>query len=278
MPTNLPNSRFTADPAKCVACGMCVMDCPAHIITIEAGLARIAPELDEDCIGCQHCLAVCPYGAVSVAGCEPAASRDVGAFDAASLDNLIRSRRSVRQFAPGGVEPELVRRILDTVANAPTGVNIRHRRFTVILDTAVMDDFRDRAAKALVDNAALVPEESAWLVDFARDWLDDGVDGLCRGAPHMIVVTAGPEGVCKEADCLIALSYFDLYAQANGVGTTWCGMVDAILRLLPESRKWLGIPDDHEIGYAMLFGPAGVRYPRTAQHEPEDVVFVEKLR
>lgn len=278
MPTELPNSRFIVDPDKCVACGMCVLDCPAHIIAIERGLARIAPDKDEDCIRCQHCLAVCPYGAVSVAGHAPEASQGVGKFDPAPLDNLIRARRSVRQFAPGGVDPDLVKRILDTVAYAPTGVNIRHRRFTVILDTAVMDAFRDRTARALVDNAALVPEESSWLVDIAREWLEEGVDRLCRGAPHMIVVTAGPEGVCKEADCLIALSYFDLYAQANGVGTTWCGMVAAILRFFPESRKWLGIPDDHVIGYAMLFGPAGVHYPRTAQHEPEDVVFVEKLR
>ncbi len=93
-----------------------------------------------------------------------------------------------------------------------------------------------------------------------------------------MVVSGGPQGACKIPDCLIALSYFDLYAQANGIGTTWCGIIDTVLRFYPEIRKWLGLPDDHELGYAMLFGPAGVTYPRAAQHPAEDVFVVDALR
>lgn len=276
--SSLPNSRFLVDPEKCIACGACARDCVAGIIAVRDKLARIEPENDAECIGCQHCLAVCPTAAVSVAGRKPEDSRPVDAFDPAALENLIRSRRSVRQFAPDPVEPETFRRILDVVANAPTGVNARHRRFTAILDAKVMDVFRDRAARTLAGDPGRLPAGQEWLADMVRAWLEQGVDMICRGAPHMLVVSVGPEEVCALPDCLIALSYFDLYAQANGIGTTWCGIVEAILRLYPESRTWLGIPDDHEIGYAMLFGRAGVHYPRTAQHEPEDVVLIEALR
>ncbi len=278
MTAQLPVSRFTVDGKKCTACGLCAQDCPARIISIKNNMAAIEPEKDGECLCCQHCMAVCPTGAASVAGRSPAASRSVEAFNPPALENLIRARRSVRRFAPGVVDEARFRRILDVVANAPTGVNIRHRRFTAILDPDVMADFRDRVTRTLVENPGAIPEDSSWIVDMAKSWRDGGEDEILRNAPHMLVVTAGPEGVCKVADCIIALSYFDLYAQANGIGTTWCGIVEAILRCFPESRKWLGIPDDHEIGYAMLFGPAGVHYARTGQHEAEDAAILNALQ
>lgn len=274
---NLPNSRFRADPAKCTACGNCVLDCPAHIIHIVDGVAAIKPENDEDCILCQHCLAVCPYAAVSVAGKNPEDSLPSGGCDPEELDRLIRSRRSVRQFTPGVVDPVLLNRVLETVAHAPTGVNMRDLLFTVVHDAKAMDELRQRTCETLVAKAAQIPEQYSWLVDCAKEWLDEEVDAIFRTAPHLIVVTAGPDQRCSQADCLIALSYFDLVAQANGIGTTWCGMMDGILRGFPESRGWLGIPDDHKIGYAMLFGPKGIAYPRTAQHDFPAVKMVEKL-
>jgi len=70
-------------------------------------------------------------------------------------------------------------------------------------------------------------------------------------------------------DCLIALSYFELFAQANGVGTVWNGLAKwAINDLVPEARHLLGIPDDHLTGYVMAFGKPAVHYHRTVQHGP----------
>ena len=70
-------------------------------------------------------------------------------------------------------------------------------------------------------------------------------------------------------DCLIALSYFELFAQANGIGTVWNGLAKwAINDLVPATRHLLGIPDDHLIGYVMAFGKPAVQYYRTVQHGP----------
>lgn len=276
--TESSGSGFRVDAEKCVACGACVKDCLAGIIELDGSVAAIRAENDDECVRCQHCLAVCPTGAVSVAGAVPEMSLPAAGLSPEALERFIRSRRSVRQFAPQGVPPDEIRRILDVVACAPTGVNMRHRRFAVILEPAVMDDFRARTAKTLVEKEKSLPPDTVWLVELARLWLDSGVDVICRGAPHLLVVTAGPNQVCKVPDCLIALSYFDLYAQACGIGTTWAGMVEGVLRQCPESREWLGIPPDHEIGYAMLFGRAGVAYSRTVNHAAEDVAILSTLK
>ena len=50
----------------------------------------------------------------------------------------------------------------------------------------------------------------------------------------MIVVSAPPEESCAEQDGVIALSYFELYAQSLGIGTVWCGLVQACLKAFPE--------------------------------------------
>ena len=69
-------------------------------------------------------------------------------------------------------------------------------------------------------------------------------------------------------DCLIALTNFDLYAQSSQIGTVWAGFVYLILQeLLPHLRNKLEIPEDHLIGYAILFGKPAVQYERTVIHQ-----------
>lgn len=280
MPTksvNRPGPYFWADPKKCIACQKCVRDCVTRIIEMENDVAVVKPENRDGCIACQHCLAICPTGAVMVAGCDPTNSEPAGSLSLDSLDLFFRSRRSFRIFAPESVDPELLARIVRAASYAPVGTNSRHRRLTVISDQAVLAQFRDRATKALVEKADSVPERFAWLVDAAQGWLETGRDKIFRNAPHLIVATAGPGASTPVADCLIALSYFELAAQSAGVGTVWCGMVEYILELIPEARSWLNIPEDHTLGYAMLFGRAGVEYARTAQYLPEDANMVKNL-
>jgi electron transfer flavoprotein alpha subunit len=48
-------------PDKCIACQMCVGECPVSAIQMKGGVAHIDPEV---CIGCGKCFDVCPVGAV----------------------------------------------------------------------------------------------------------------------------------------------------------------------------------------------------------------------
>ncbi len=271
------DSVFRSDPDRCIACGKCVADCPSAVLTIHDKVATSLPAFAQRCIDCQHCLAICPTGAASVGGRDPDRSLPLGDFDSAAIDLLIRGRRSVRSFLPDPVEPETLAKLMETVSHAPTGVNVRLRRFTVVHDPAAMAEFRDRLCRLLVANAAKLPQQDAWLASAAGKWLDKGRDVIFRGAPHMLVVSASNETLTPVIDSLIALSYFDLMAPAMGVGTVWVNMVNMAFGLFPETRGWLGIPDDHAIGFTMLFGKPKIKYARTAQHVPESLVMVKNL-
>lgn len=71
---------------------------------------------------------------------------------------------------------------------------------------------------------------------------------------------------------MLYLSYFELMAQSCGLGTVWCGLLYWCLRLvLPELIPRLGIPESHELGYAMLFGAPAVQYQRTVERGAAEV-------
>jgi nitroreductase/NAD-dependent dihydropyrimidine dehydrogenase PreA subunit len=264
---------FTVNHQTCSRCGLCIADCPARIIVMENSYPVIAPENEANCYKCQHCLAICPSGAVSLLGLKPAQSRPLaGNFpDPDKLETLIKGRRSVRRYKPENLEPELLQRLLAVAWHAPTGVNSRQVRFTVVDERKKLAELRDQVMTGLgrlVRENAL-PDQMGFFADFVRVWEEEGRDIIFRDAPHLLIASAPHTVPSPLPDCLIALSCFDLFAQANGVGTLWNGLAKwAINDLLPETRTTLGIPQDHLIGYAMVFGSPAVRYARTVQHGP----------
>lgn len=81
------------------------------------------------------------------------------------------------------------------------------------------------------------------------------------------------------ADTHIFLSYFELMAQSMGLGTLWNGMVkEALDKVLPDVRERLGVPADHVIGYAMLFGRSAVTYQRTVERGPANINMITGKR
>ena len=263
---------FEINKLNCTRCGQCVADCPARIISLsEDGYPTIALEKEGSCYKCQHCLAICPTGSVSILGLDPAASTVLagGYPDPDKLETLIKGRRSVRRYKDENLDPALFQRLLKVAWHAPSGVNSRQVRFTVLDSKDKVAQLRDEVMTGLVrlvkENA--LPKGKESYGNFVRIWQNHQVDIIFRSAPHLLITSTPMNLPSPMPDCLIALSYFELFAQANGVGTLWNGLAKwAINDLLPETRHLLGIPDDHLIGYAMVFGYPDVHFTRTVQH------------
>jgi len=272
--------EFTVNTATCTRCGECVADCPARIIAMGEGVPAIAPDKEASCYRCQHCLAICPVGAVSILGLNPAGSHPMNGdlLDPDKLETLITGRRAVRRFRPENLEPELLQRLLDVAWTAPTGMNSRDVLFTVVDDREKLGSLRDKvmAGLARLVSEERLPEGMEFFADFVRLWKEEGVDTLFRGAPHLLIASAPGQGVSPVPDCLIALSYFEIFAQSLGVGTLWNGLTKlAVNNLLPETRQRLGIPEEHVIGYVMSFGRPALRFHRTVQRGPANIHRVE---
>jgi len=271
--------KFTVDEQKCTKCGYCVNDCPAGIIDMNTAYPALATEQEAACFKCQHCLAVCPTGAISILGKNPENSQQLKGNlpDPDRLETLIKGRRSVRRYRDENLAPELIQRLLDVAWHAPTGHNARRVMFTVIDDKEVMARFREEAMQGLmrVVRENRLPAGMGFVAELVSLWEEHRVDTVFRGAPHLIVASAPKAGATPEADCLIALSYFELFAQSLGVGTVWDGIAKLTFNdLVPELSKTLGIPDNHLIGYAMAFGKPAVKYHRTVEQDKASIVNV----
>ena len=268
--------QFSIDQQKCTRCGQCVNDCVARIIEMRDGYPAIAQGKESSCIECQHCLAVCPTGAVSILGkrAEDSMSLEGNLADPENVETLIKGRRSVRQYRDENVPPELLQKIFDVVGYAPTGVNFRQVLFTVVDDKNIMEKLRRTTMEGLskLQREGKLPPGREYFNDCVRAWEEEGIDTIYRGAPHLVIATAPKDCPTPEADCLIALSYFELYAQSLGVGTVWNGLGKwTFTELLPGLCARLSIPDDHKLGYVMAFGLPEVHYQRTVQRGPARV-------
>ncbi len=269
--------KFEVRQEKCIQCGLCAKDCPVNIIDLETGYPRIEADKEQTCIKCQHCLAICPTAALSILGKRPEQSKPINGHlpDPGQMEILIKGRRSVRHYQDENLDPALIKRLLDVAWQAPTGVNMRQVHFSVIDDKENLAVFRDEVYQRLAElvESGQLPEDKAFFAGFVRVWKEKKVDVLFRGAPHLVVASAPKGGPSPFPDCIIALAYFDLFAQSLGIGTVWNGLVKwAINDLVPILRSRLNIPQDHLVGYAMAFGKPAVRYPRTIDKGSAKVV------
>jgi len=264
---------FIIDEETCISCGQCASDCPAMIISMETNLPTIAEDLEQFCIGCMHCVAVCSEGSVSILGYGPEEGLSLekaAAPSPAAVELLIKKRRSHRNYQDENIDPVLIEKMVHVASHAPSGHNDRQLLYTLVDDKGIIYDLRDEAFAGLEKLIAdgKLPEGMEMFVDIMEAWKSSGKDILFRGAPHLIIVSADKESAAPLHDSVIALSTFEMYAQANGVGTIWNGLATLVIsELVPSLKVRLGIPENHEIGYAMGFGMPALNYKRTVERK-----------
>jgi nitroreductase/NAD-dependent dihydropyrimidine dehydrogenase PreA subunit len=274
--------QFGVDEELCISCGECAKDCPFQLIEMKNDVPTLAKENEANCVQCQHCLAVCSTGALTILGKNPADSIPLTGSEvpAQQLAILMKGRRSVRRYKQEPVSPAEIAFLLDTVGYAPTGVNNRQVLLTVVDDPAIMDSLRRKtyaALKKICDNGGF-PDGMDYLKGYVLDALETGRDNLFRGAPHLLIASAPTTAPTPEADCFIALSYFELLAASMGLGTVWSGLAKwTLTAITPEILAGLGVPASHQVGYMMVFGRPDVVYRRTVQRDSAPINRVRQL-
>ena len=263
--------QFEADPERCIRCGACVNDCPVNILVIGEELPFIAEGREDHCIGCQHCLCICPTGAASVLGLDPDESYLLSSTEPpsfAQIKRLLAGRRSIRRYRQEDVDPALIRRLLETAYHGPSGRNERPLSFSVIDNRQVMDRLREQTMdglSALITGERL-PAGYEFFVDIVNGWKIYQADVLFRWAPHLVVASARKNSASPDQDGIIALSHFEIGAQSVGIGTLWNGLAKMAFNLLPEVRSTLKIGDDESICFVMSFGLPEPDYVRASQY------------
>ena len=261
------------DRNKCIHCGMCVKDCIVNCIEFDAEkIPKYVDGGEKICVGCQHCMAICPKGALSFGGKNPDDSILINSFNSEELLTLIKARRSFRFYKNSDVPQEKIEKLVEMLAYPPKGGNIDDLHFSIVGTAEKMREI----SKFTYDKILSMKNPSP-VVEFCRENYKKGKDFVYRNAPSMIAVSvdnAKAIAGCENADPIIALSYFDLYAQSLGLGTLWSDATLSIMQEIPEVRALLEIPANYTLNYTILLGEPAVKYRRTVQREPANVKII----
>jgi len=274
-------THFHVDRSKCIKCGKCINTCAGMVLQFgETGY----PEMKSfdrfgwrGCWRCQHCLAVCPQGAITIFDKDPKDSlppvpEEMGDY----MERLITNRRSCRRYMDQNVDPKIIDHLISAMSAAPTGGNAMGVEYTII-------DDKDRV-KEIWNKAYPVMEEKARKHIYTHSFSDFYYkkmkeseksirkdDLLFCGAPHLFIAHSKCVGKWAEdakADCIIATAYFELLCNAYELGTIIMSYSSEVLNeLAPEARKMLNIPADHYTGLIVGFGYPEIRYARGVQKD-----------
>ena len=258
-------SKIEIDKSKCIHCGLCISDCVSMCLEFDTEKFP-AMKHENRCLSCQHCLSICPAGAITFDG---KSGENINEQPDDKLLNLIKTRRSIRQFKTDEVDEETWNKLKSMLPYIPTGCNHHKLHFSIVKKKEIMELLKQKVNNRLIkalNNKVLAPAVKHF--ECYKEAFERGDDIIFRSAPHMVVVSSPITAPCAPQDPIIALSYLELYANSLGLGTCWCGYAEICVKLFPDLCEILEIPEGYTPVYTMLIGYPAVKYQRIPQPEP----------
>ena len=128
--------KLTIDQDKCIHCHLCEKAC---FLTRFCGFDSLEGAAEQYCIGCGHCVAVCPRQAITHSGVK--STEPIGPVPGeAEVLNLLMKTRSVRHFKPDPVSRETWNVLRRAAEYSQSGLNAQSIRLKKLAQEGVLDD------------------------------------------------------------------------------------------------------------------------------------------
>ncbi|MDJ0738001.1 MAG: nitroreductase family protein [Nostocaceae cyanobacterium] len=284
-------SPIVIEKEKCKHCGICVEICPERLL-FQSEKGTVPQVLDSGCISCGHCVAICPTEAITHTDFPPGSIHPIHPEllpSAEQVLELIRDRRSVREFRNKPVEKEVIEQIIEAARFAPSSDNIQSTEFVVIQDKAILAeivrlsiDFYRRMVlfikpmtypliRNLLNAIGVKKVEAA--IEMLNSFMniikayDDGNDLILYNAPVLILFHADRQVGFAGVNANLALQNSALMCEALKLGCFYTGFVVAACW---ENRiaNLLRLPKDHKIYGGIALGYPKFKYRNWIERKP----------
>ena len=171
----------------------------------------------------------------------------------------IRERRAVRDYKPDPVSAGMIYQLMTSASWAPSAMNEQPCRFTVVTDSALLDEISAKSKAATLANMSAMLRPNHF-----RDILGDPGFHIFYHAPVLIVISATGDGQWYVEDCALAAQNLMLSAYALGLGSCWVGFAQGWLNTL-EGHRALGLPTGDRAVAPIIVGHPTVLPPPVAR-------------
>ena len=270
------------NPDLCKRCFTCTEVCP--ILIFDKRDKESTPDILDDnlqfCLLCGHCVAICPAGAITHDSFPPdsivPAKREVLPSTEQVIE-MLRIRRSIREFKDKPVERDLIERVIDVARCAPSDHNRQSTEYVVVQDRSTLNEivklsaaYYENLVEMLQGTTAQGGEKPAFLLELEGfvDILRSGKDLILCDAPLFIAFHAEESFGFPAENANIALCYTMLAGMSLGLGSFYTGFVTMACKSDRAIPQLLSLPDNHQIYGGIAMGYPKFQYKNWIERKP----------
>jgi nitroreductase len=179
--------------------------------------------------------------------------------EVADYFELLKKRRSVRDFEDKDVPLEIINEIIKESCLAPSSGNGQPWRFLIVNKKDLIKNLSDDCKKNII---AIIEQNPDSPLKKYETTLRDPEFNVFYNAPCIVFIVGSKELRSLNVDCALAASYFMFSATARNLGTCWIGQGTAVQD--PRLLEQISLPDDHKIVAPIIIG-----YPKSIPEIPE---------
>lgn len=304
---SIPTSR-TKEKAEikivselCNGCGLCVSVCKDNSLIIRDRKVELSNNQIFGCIGCGHCMAICPHSVIEIHGRTLTPENLFNlplketTADYQQILNLLKRRRSIREFKEKEVEEELIQKIINAAVTAPMGLPPSDVNLLIIKgkdkNKTFAKDFCDylEGMKWFVSDWFLTLMKPIWgksndemfkgfvkpLFKVYTEKMNEGINVVNYDAPLSIYFYGSP--YADPADPIVAATYAMITAESLGLGTCMLGAMHPMFQNGKKAklfREKHGIKYPSREGIFVIFGYPAVKYQKGIQRTFASITYL----
>jgi nitroreductase len=185
----------------------------------------------------------------------------------ADFFELLKTRRSIRDFQDREVPTDLVREIIKDTCLAPSSGNGQPWKFIVINNRNKIRQLSDESKRNIL---SYIEKDPASFLKKYEAALRNQAFNVFYNAPCVVYIVGSREVRSLWVDCALAACYFMFSAAARGLGTCWVDLGSEIRS--PEILKEIGLPAE-----CRIVAPVALGYPKSIPSPSERKADILKM-